>query len=266
MTVTVATGIAWLKADTYWGLCSYNESPIVLTLDQADGSLSRIDAVCVRLNKNLNKGEVVIKKGANAVNPVVAAPVRNIDFDEIYVATIKVNKGATKIIQGDITDTRLNENYCGLMRDGVTGIPTQQLYDQWNSFYAQKVKEISQSLDDFEMGHDEKMGIMEEWLNNFQETLREKERAEFQAMHDFFSLIGDLFFDGNIVAQHEERLARLESIASNDDIDSVISGSYTQTDDVNELYWDDAYFQNIASADDIDEIIFGLQELEEEEE
>ncbi|MEG1525668.1 MAG: hypothetical protein RR475_11700 [Clostridia bacterium] len=138
MTVTVSPGLAWLKAGTYWGVDAFEANAQVLTLATADGSLSRIDAVCVRLDKNRNKGEIVIKKGAYAPQPpTIAPPVRNLDFDEIYVATILVRAGTTIITQNDITDQRLNEEYCGLMRDGVTGIPTQQLYAQWMSWMTQ---------------------------------------------------------------------------------------------------------------------------------
>ena len=35
-----------------------------------------------------------------------------------------------KILQSDVTDLRLNETYCGIMRDGITGIPTAQLQEQ----------------------------------------------------------------------------------------------------------------------------------------
>lgn len=138
MTVTVSPGLAWLKAGTYWGVNAFEANSQVLALDTADGSLSRIDAVCVRLDKNRNKGEVVIKKGAYTPQPpTIAPPVRNLDFDEIYLATVMVRAGATAVSQSDITDQRLNEAYCGIMRDGVTGIPTQQLYAQWMSWMAQ---------------------------------------------------------------------------------------------------------------------------------
>ncbi|MEG2042692.1 MAG: hypothetical protein RR068_16480, partial [Hafnia sp.] len=76
-------------------------------------------------------------KGAYAPQPpTIAPPVHNLDFDEIYVATVMVRAGTTIITQRDITDQRLNEEYCGIMRDGVTGIPTQQLYVQWTSWLA----------------------------------------------------------------------------------------------------------------------------------
>ena len=135
MTVTVGPGLAWLKAGQFWGVNAFENDSQLLTIDTADGSLSRIDAVCVRLDKNQNRAEIVIKKGSYSPQPAaITPPARDLDYDEIYVATIAVAAGATAIRQIDITDRRLNEDYCGIMRDGVTGIPTQQLYTQWQSW------------------------------------------------------------------------------------------------------------------------------------
>lgn len=137
MTVTVSPGLAWLKAGDYWGVNAYEINSQLLTIATADGALSRIDAVCIRLDKNRNVGEIVIKQGAYTPQPpTIAAPVRNLDYDEIYVATIMVRAGATAILPTDITDQRLNETYCGVMRDGVTAIPTQELYDAWWAWFS----------------------------------------------------------------------------------------------------------------------------------
>ena len=145
MTVTVSPGLAWLKAGQYWGVNAFENNSRVLTIDTADGSLSRIDAVCVRLDKNQNRGEVIIKKGSYSPQPAaITPPARNLDYDEIYVATVRVQAGATSIGQIDITDQRLNEDYCGIMRDGVTGIPTQQLQDQWQDWMANFTDEAQQ--------------------------------------------------------------------------------------------------------------------------
>lgn len=137
MSVRVSPGLAWLQAGDFWGVNAYENAAQVLMLDTADGSLDRVDAVCVRLDKNLNKGELVVKSGAYTPQPpTIATPVRDANYDEIYVATVYVRAGATEILQSDITDQRLNEAYCGIMRDGVTGIPTEELQAQWSSWYA----------------------------------------------------------------------------------------------------------------------------------
>ena len=175
MTVTVGMGISWLKADTFWGTVAFETNPQVLTLDTADGSLARIDAICVRLDKNRNLGELIVKKGSYTPQPpTIAAPVRNLDYDEIYVATIRVRAGATSILATDITDQRLNETYCGVMRDGVTGIPTQGLYDAWWAWFSslqldteEKAAAFTAWMAAFKYDNETELAA---WLSNFKTT------------------------------------------------------------------------------------------------
>lgn len=130
MSVTVSPGLAWLKYAEYWGTCALQPQPLTLDITIADGALSRIDAVVCRLDKIQNRAEIIIKKGAYAASPTVAAPVRNSNYDEIYLATISVTAGTVSLSAALITDQRMNETYCGLMRDGVSGIPTLMLQAQ----------------------------------------------------------------------------------------------------------------------------------------
>lgn len=143
MTVTVSPGIAWLKAAEYWGVCVYESEPQVLNVNTAHTSLPRISTVCLRLDKNLNVAEFIIKDGTNNVNPVIPSMNRDLNYDELYVATIRVRAGATKILPEDITDQRLNETYCGIMRDGVTSIPTDMLNEQFQGFLNEINAELS---------------------------------------------------------------------------------------------------------------------------
>jgi hypothetical protein len=96
--------------------------------------------VCLQLDKNANKGGIVLKYGAYGTNPALSslpAPAQgSLDYDEIYVAAVQIRAGVTSILTSDITDLRLNETYCGIMRDVVTGIPTQQLANQWTNWMA----------------------------------------------------------------------------------------------------------------------------------
>ncbi len=136
LSVCISPGLAWLSWSKFWGVCAVQEQALPLSLDTADGALRRIDAIVCRLDRVNNRAEIVVKKGAFSSEPLVAPPVRDANFDEIYLATVHVGAGAINISADDITDQRLNEAYCGLMRDGVTGIPTQTLHAQWAAFYA----------------------------------------------------------------------------------------------------------------------------------
>ena len=130
LSVSVSPGLAWLKWSDYWGTAALQEQALTLALDTADGALKRIDAIVCRLDKVNNRAEIVVKKGAPSSAPIVVPPVRDANYDELYIATVLIGAGVISISTSAITDQRLNEEYCGLMRDGVTGIPTASLHAQ----------------------------------------------------------------------------------------------------------------------------------------
>ena len=137
MTVTVGPGLAWLKAADYWGLAVCSEAAATLMVPTASSSAKRMDAVCLRLDKTGNKAELIVKPGTPAAMPVLPPLQRNNSYDEIYLASISLAAGQVAVSAADITDLRLNEDYCGLMRDGVTGIPTAQISAQADALMAQ---------------------------------------------------------------------------------------------------------------------------------
>ena len=55
--------------------------------------------------------------------------------------------GSTEITAADITDTRADEAVCGVMRDGVNGIPTAQLQAQALAIMTQLSTELHTKLD-----------------------------------------------------------------------------------------------------------------------
>lgn len=127
MTVTVSPGLAWLQAGSCWGVAVYVDSAVTLTVPTASGTQARLDAVCLRLDKTANAAELVYKSGSAAALPDI---VRNSSYDEIYLASVSVPAGAVSVSAADISDLRLDESVCGLMRDGVSGIPTDVLQQQ----------------------------------------------------------------------------------------------------------------------------------------
>ena len=130
MSVTHRTSVARLKRAHHWGTVVWMEEPVTFNLNPADGTLSRIDIVGIQLDKDGNTPKPLLRKGEFSDAPVMTAPVRDTHADEIFAAAILVQPGAVKILQADVTDLRLNEEYCGIMRDGITQIPTSQLQTQ----------------------------------------------------------------------------------------------------------------------------------------
>ena len=130
MSVTLQPGYGWLRRNAHWGTVVWMEESETFILDPADGTLSRIDVIALRLDKDNNTAQPILRKGTFSNAPTFTAPVRDTHADEVYAASILVQPGAVKILQSDVTDLRLNETYCGIMRDGITGIPTAQLQEQ----------------------------------------------------------------------------------------------------------------------------------------
>lgn len=148
LSVSVSPGLAWLKWSDYWGTAALQAQAITLNLDTADGALKRIDAIVCRLDKVNNRAEIVVKKGAPSSAPIVVPPVRDANYDELYIATVLIGAGVISISASAITDQRLNEEYCGLMRDGITGIPTAQLQEQ----VQQLIDHLRAEVDGIEQG------------------------------------------------------------------------------------------------------------------
>ena len=63
---------------------------------------------------------------------------------------MSVPAGSSVITAADITDTRADEAVCGVMRDGVTGIPTEQLVAQWQAAQAAQMAQGTEKLDRLE--------------------------------------------------------------------------------------------------------------------
>lgn len=133
MAVTLGKGIAWLHYADFAGCVYGNTAGKALTVELADAQYKRIDRVCIRLEILNNKCYAYIKKGTAAASPAAPALQRDAAAYEISVAQIAVAAGATAINAGDITDERLNEDVCGLMRDGVTGIDTSVMQSQFSA-------------------------------------------------------------------------------------------------------------------------------------
>ena len=90
MSVTLQPGYGWLWRDAHWGTVVWTEEPETFTLDPADGTLSRIDVIALRLDKDNNTAQPILRKGTFSNAPTFTAPVRDTHADEVYAASILV--------------------------------------------------------------------------------------------------------------------------------------------------------------------------------
>lgn len=130
MTVTIGKFLAWIKNGEFTGKSVAVTAPVVLNIEPAEAVLKRIDRIVLRFDASQNSSNLIVLKGAAASNPVPTEITRTSAIYDLCLADIAVNPGITEITAENITSQILNNDLCGIMRDGVTGIPTGQLQNQ----------------------------------------------------------------------------------------------------------------------------------------
>ena len=128
--ITVAPGLAWINYDDFKGVSVCSREENVLTVPEADNILNRVDRVVLQFDTSENITAIKLKTGTPAVAAQPPDILQNHNQYELGLCTISVPAGSTAVTAADITDTRADEAVCGVMRDGVTGIPTAQLQAQ----------------------------------------------------------------------------------------------------------------------------------------
>lgn len=128
--ITVAPGLAWINYDDFKGVSVCSREENILTVPEADNTLNRVDRVVLQFDTSENVTAIKLKPGTPAVAAQPPDILQNHNQYELGLCTISVPAGSTAVTTADITDTRADETVCGVMRDGVTGIPTAQLQTQ----------------------------------------------------------------------------------------------------------------------------------------
>lgn len=127
LTVTVGAGRGWVHPSRFTGYSITKREADTLALPLADPSLPRIDRIVMRYDAGARAASLQVLQGTASRTPTAPAISRTELTYDLCLAEIARPAGSTSISTGQITDTRLDEALCGLVRDGVTGIPTDEL-------------------------------------------------------------------------------------------------------------------------------------------
>ena len=128
--ITIAPGLAWINYDDFKGVSVCSRETTALTVPDADNTLNRVDRVVLQFDTSDNLTAIKLKPGTPAVAAQPPEILQNHNIYELGLCTISVPAGSSAITAADITDTRTDEAVCGVMRDGVNGIPTAELQAQ----------------------------------------------------------------------------------------------------------------------------------------
>lgn len=125
--VTVGEGIGWIRNTRFSGKVVANKTTETVDLGVADSVYPRIDAVVIQFDANQNQTNIVVKQGTAASSPQPPAVVRTETLYELHLCHVLRAAGSAAVSSADITDLRLNPDYCGLMVDDVTDLLSEGL-------------------------------------------------------------------------------------------------------------------------------------------
>ena len=125
--LTVSAGQAWMHVSRWVGLSVTMREAQTLTLPLADSALPRIDRVVLRYDATSRSTSLQVLQGAPSSEPAAPAISHTELVYDLCLCQISRPAGQTALTTANLTDTRTDEALCGLMRDGVTGIPMEAL-------------------------------------------------------------------------------------------------------------------------------------------
>ena len=128
LSVQVSAGQAWVRPARFKGRSIIMEQPTTVALTAADPVRSRIDRIVLRYDAAAKKTRLQVLEGVpDSAGPAAPAITRTELIYDLCLAEIKRPAGSTAVTVADIYDTRADETVCGVMRDGVHGIPAATL-------------------------------------------------------------------------------------------------------------------------------------------
>ena len=160
MTVSVSVG-----GGLFGNGWAYNDAPEFLTLDPAEATLNRIDAIVVKRDESESVRDTIlyVKKGEPGMTGVAPEMTHDDYVDEYCLATIYVSPNTATITQAMITDTRPDTNVCGWVTGLIDQVDTSTLFAQWQSAYEEQFETFTTDF--------------EEWLESVQGILANDESA-----------------------------------------------------------------------------------------
>lgn len=136
--ITIGAGLAWMKIAEFGGISFAVTEPVTVSVEGADANIDRTDLIVLQYDGNSQEPEerkkVICKKNSNSVQ-------QSDGIFELALYRIVIPAGSTQIIASQIEDVRATP-LCGIMKDGVTGIPVNTLVEEFRA-------KVQASIDEF---------------------------------------------------------------------------------------------------------------------
>ncbi len=148
MYLSLTPGRGWITNGTSYGIPFWAEDTQTFPVCVADGSLPVIALAVVSWETEDEEHLPVLKiiQSSPALSPTTPEISKEGEYAQIALAKIYIPAGTTAITSDMITDLRLDEDYCGIVSDGIVKYPTQGYADQFNAWY-ENIKNIISNAD-----------------------------------------------------------------------------------------------------------------------
>lgn len=142
-TLTLSKGVGCIHVSEFWAAFPYTKNDTIVQFEDSDGVYPRWDVIVLGYDKNGNLAGVYVRTGQAAQSPAMPELRRDNDFDEVFLYAVKRPVGATKIEPEQIVDLRLNQDYCGLMRDTIDTSVMQAAFEAFLDKIEQELNNLN---------------------------------------------------------------------------------------------------------------------------
>lgn len=142
--VTVSPGIGYINPNRFSGLVVGCREAQEIDLGLPDAVYQRIDVVALQFDVYKNATNIVVKRGTPAVSPAIPSRTTTETVYELYLCSVLRRPAALSVSASDVTDLRMNPEYCGLMANSVTSVDTAAISRQVDELIDDLRKEIAE--------------------------------------------------------------------------------------------------------------------------
>jgi hypothetical protein len=198
-TVIVQPGRAWFNHT--W---NYNDSDLLVTSDQSEIVLDRIDALVIDVNSNESYRENSIKwvKGTPSSSPSRPTLTNNGTDHFQYPLCYVYRKADTEIITQDNITNMVGSSECPFVTGILDTVDIDELLLQWQDQWAQFMIEYEKSATDWE---EEQQADFKNFYNEFKLQLSSFEQASGNEFSDWFSNV-KYVLDGDVAGKLQNEI------------------------------------------------------------
>lgn len=172
---------------------------------------NRKDIIVLQLNLVDRDLLIKYKPGIANSNPLEPELIRSDDIYELMLASMLIRSGTQAVTQADITDTRLDNQKCGIVHGLINQVDTTELFSQYENYWEQKTAEWNlkgeqqeqdwqNQMTDQEEAYEAQHNTIQDWYNSVKIDITKLQSFNFDNLAELVGTIKTTVFhpNGNI--------------------------------------------------------------------